>query len=378
MRGRPRLAWLLVMAGLLGGSAPSQAEDLKALEQEFRQRCKAMMNERVKGTAEDVLGQEGWVVLASELAYASVGRFWGPDGVAANPSVNPGIADPVPAILDFAQQLKARGIRLIFLPVPTRPVIFPEAVLGKEKLQGFKRPPHLHSGQDEFYALLRTKGIEVLDPTPDFLAAREGEHGAVFIPSESHWTGYGVSLVVDRLVKSLRSEKWLKGVPKQEYLTPGWSTLPWYGHIYRDITDKGGQPKRSPDTIWLPTVRLKTPTGSARIDMRSPDSPIVIIGDSNTIWWKDHDASLSQQLAGRLQIGVDVLSTVGGGATNTRLNLVRVIHANPGYGDNKKVIIWCFTARSFRGTADGWRLIPLDKAPPPEKPTPAPPPKPAS
>jgi hypothetical protein len=142
--------------------------------------------------------------------------------------------------------------------------------------------------------------------------------------------------------------------------------MEWYGHIYKDIAEKGGQPKRSPDTVWLPTARLKTPTGSARIEMRNPGSPVVIIGDSNTIWWKDQDGSMSEQLGARLGFPVDVLSTVGGGATNTRLNLVRTLHSTPGYGDNKKVVIWSFTSRAFRGSGDGWRLVPINRMPPPE------------
>jgi alginate O-acetyltransferase complex protein AlgJ len=362
---------VLATAVALAAATASPAGDVKALEALFKERCKAMMAERLKGTGEDVLGQEGWVVLGSELAYAALGRFWGADAAAVNPSLNPGIADPVPAIVDFSRQLKARGIRLIFLPVPTRPAIYPEAVLGKEKLQGFKTIPDLNSPQDEFYKVLRSQGVEVLDPTPDFLAARDGEHGGVFIPSESHWTGYGLSLVVNHLGKMLQGEKWLKSVPKAEFVMPGWTSMPWMGHIYKDVVEKAGQPPRTPDTVWLPTVRLKTGQTSKRLDMRNPTSPVVIIGDSNTIWWKDYDASLSQQLAGTLGFPIDVLSTVGGGATNTRLNFVRTMHANPGYVDTKKVVIWCFTARSFRGSGDGWRLIPLDREPPPEE-TPVP------
>jgi hypothetical protein len=371
-------AVVLTTCACLAAVPAVHAGDVKALEQQFRDRCKAMLAEKVKGTAEDVLGQEGWVVLATELSYASFGRFWGPDGAAANPNVSPGIADPVPAIVDFNRQLKAHGIRLIFMPVPTRPVIYPEAVLGKGAFAGFKKIPDLNSAQDEFYKLLRSQGVEVLDPTADFLAARDGAQGGVFIPSESHWTGYGVSLAVDHIAKELSNEKWLKTVPKQQFVMPGWSKLPWYGHIYKDIVEKGGQPQRSPDTVWLPTVRLKTGDSSKRLEMRNPESPVVIIGDSNTIWWKDQDGSLSQQLAGKLGFPIDVLSTVGGGATNTRLNFVRAIHSTPGYLDTKKVVIWCFTSRSFRMAVEGWRLIPLDKAPPPEEtPAPAAAPKPA-
>jgi hypothetical protein len=190
-----RTVSMLSLAVMCLSATVSLGADVKALEAEFKAACKALLANRVQGTGEDHLGQEGWVVLSSELAYAALGKFWGAEAAAVNPSIDPGIADPVPAIVDFNRQLKERGIRLILLPVPTRPVIYPESVLGKDKLKGFKTTPHLHSPQDEFYTLLRSKGVEVLDPTADFLAARSGAHGGVFIPSESHWTGYGLSLV---------------------------------------------------------------------------------------------------------------------------------------------------------------------------------------
>lgn len=360
--------WVL---GALGATNATFAGELGTLEQEYKQRCKAMLTEKVKGTNDCVLGQEGWIVLTSELAYARLGRFWDTDPATMSPKADPSIVDPVTAIADFDRQLKARGIWLIFMPVPTRPVIYPEAILGREKLKDFKGTLHLHSPQDEFYKVLRSKGVEVLDLTPHFLAAKSGEYGGVFTPSDSHWTPRGISVAVDQLAKALSKEKWLKSVPKQEFVIPGWSSRTWWGGIYKAIVEKGGQPTRPPDTVWLPTVRLKTPDGSKRIEFRNPESPIIIIGDSNTFWWKDQDAAFSQQLAGRMGFLVDLLSTADGGATNTRLNLVRTIHASPGYADNKKVVIWCFTSRAFGEQTGGWRLIPLDQAPPPE-PTPKP------
>ena len=36
-----------------------------------------------------------------------------------------------------------------------------------------------------------------------------------------------------------------------------------------------------------------------------------------------------------------------------------------------KVVVWCFTSRSLHNSQDGWKPVPLDRAPDPE-PTPAP------
>jgi alginate O-acetyltransferase complex protein AlgJ len=83
------------------------------------------------------------------------------------------------------------------------------------------------------------------------------------------------------------------------------------------------------------------------------------MGDSNTVWWKGSQSALPHQLAFDLGFPVDVLSTRGGGANETRLNLRRRVRAEPGYLEGKKAIIWCFSARALTGTEEGWIPIPL-------------------
>jgi alginate O-acetyltransferase complex protein AlgJ len=64
-------------------------------------------------------------------------------------------------------------------------------------------------------------------------------------------------------------------------------------------------------------------------------------------------------LAFELGFQVDVLAVPGGGANGTRLNLSRKVRAEPEYLDGKRVVIWCFSARAFTNTPEGWIPIPL-------------------
>ena len=68
---------------------------------------------------------------------------------------------------------------------------------------------------------------------------------------------------------------------------------------------------------------------------------------------------LPQQLAFELGFPVDVMSAKGGGANETRLNLVRRARAEPVYLESKRAVIWCFSARAFTNTREGWIPIPL-------------------
>lgn len=343
-------------------------QDLKALEAEFKAACQRMVAAKLKGTGEDVIGKEGWVVLTTELNYAASGPFWGEGGRKANPKAAPEAADPLPAILDFERQLAARGITLIFMPVPTRIVVYPEAILGRERLAAFKQPPHLHTPEHEFMQLLRRHGVKVVELTPVFLANRGDPHGPLFIPSESHWTAAGIALASAELGKLIKPMPFYRGVPKHLFAT-SWQEREHFGHIYKDIRDKAGLPGRPPDRVWVRPCKLATASGEKKMEWRNPSSPVVVIGDSNIIWWRDQESSLFHQLSADLGFPVDNLATTGGGATNTRLNFIRTALAEKDYLAGKKVVVWCFASRSFYNSFDGWRVVPMDRPPEPE-PTP--------
>src|SRR5437762_9982012 len=48
----------------------------------------------------------------------------------------PESADPIPAIVDFREQLKKRGIDLLLMPVPPKAAIYPEKILPDVDLHG--------------------------------------------------------------------------------------------------------------------------------------------------------------------------------------------------------------------------------------------------
>lgn len=69
-------------------------------------------------------------------------------------------------------------------------------------------------------------------------------------------------------------------------------------------------------------------------------------------------AGLADQLALELGTSIDVLGVRGSGATPSRINLYRRIQADPDYLTDKKLVIWCLSAREFT-EASGWCPVPL-------------------
>src|SRR5205823_4060342 len=83
--------------------------------------------------------------------------------------------DPIPAIVDFHDQLKRRGIDLLLVPVPPKAAIYPEKILPDVDLHGETAAPFLA----RFYDELRKRGIDVVDLSPVFLQNRAIERGPV-------------------------------------------------------------------------------------------------------------------------------------------------------------------------------------------------------
>ena len=312
------LVFLTLASTVLAGGDPAA---------DFRDRC---ARQAAAGEVMTVPGDEGWLFLRSELRHIGVGPFWGEAAAKVSRASSPEKADPLPAIVDFHEQLKKLGIDLLVVPVPCTAVVDPERIGGPAE-------GRLDAVHQEFYRLLADKGVDVLDLTDDLRAAREAR---TYCKTDSHWSGQGIELAAKKIAAWIGDRGW----PKQEFKTETRET---------QITgDLGG----------TETLPLRFVTGSDP----SRESPVVLLGDSHTLVFHAGDdmhargAGLPDQLAVELGTPVDLIGVRGSGATPARVNLMRQARANPDYLSNKKVIIWCLTAREFTEST-GWSKVPLGK-----------------
>jgi hypothetical protein len=352
----------IVASALLSTAAPVlAAEPAAPLVQKYRQRCVELMPQGLKqGVHKIILGPDGWLLLKDELAYASTDRFWGIAALSLKPNVPMERVDAIAAIAAFRDDLARVGIELLFAPAPNRPMVVPEAVLGRGKVPPGRSTPRLQPVEEEFYAALRARGVESIDLTRVLLAHPQPEHGPLYVPGDSHWAGAAVVLAAQEIADWVKRRPWFASVEKQRFET-SWTTVEHFGYLYKDLHERAGLEKRPPDTVQCRAVRAIGPDGKqVKIETRNPDAPVILIGDSQTIWWRSQEAALYQQLAAELGFKLDTLDTSGGGTNESRLNLVRTARATPGYLGGKKLVIWCFSSRSLLGHKDGWLRTPLD------------------
>ncbi|MBI2302551.1 MAG: hypothetical protein HYU66_26905 [Armatimonadetes bacterium] len=116
-----------------------------------------------------------------------------------------------------------------------------------------------------------------------------------------------------------------------------------------------------PESVWL--RRILQPDGS--LWRSSRDADVLVLGDSFSNVYSDPalhwgtGAGLAEQLALRLQVGVDVIALNDGGVNGCREQLAR----QPARLAGTRVVVWEFAERSLTATAGEWREIPVRSVP---------------
>lgn len=295
-------------------------------------------------------GKDGWLFLKEELEHMTAGPFWGPKAAEVSKAAKKEFADPLPAVIDFQQQLNALNIDLLFVPVPPKGLVYHD----KLPVDASKEVALLNTVYDEFYKLLQKEGVDVVDLRQLLIAHRLEED--VYCKTDTHYSGAGISLVADALAKRLSEKKWYPEIAKISLERTTREV-----EITGDLLKMAG--KDGSENLELDFV-VDGSTGG--VPKEFSGSPILLLGDSHTLVFSTggdlhaSGAGLFENLSAELQVALDRIGVRGSGATPSRIKLYQKARRDPAYLDNKKVVVWCFTAREFTGIG-GWRKVPVKK-----------------
>lgn len=295
------------------------------------------------------LGMRDWLYYRPELSALN---GWGP--LKPEPfSVmkDPSLAKLKPArqlVLDFAADLKARGIPLLLVPLPVKPMLYPEHLLNKTPDR-----PLLHPDQTAFYDELRAAGIDVLDLTQPLydLKARY----PLFLRQDTHWTPEAMKKTAELVSRHIKKT--------HPHLIPQTDTTPVIDARIHDRASYG-------DLVNL--LDLGDPSSLFRKEAAQlvsihgfdpdPAAPVTLLGDSFVNIYSDPalgfedpaaappqdtapmKAGFAYQLSLMLGQSLDVIAKNGAGSTATR----REFAARP---DDlvraKKLVIWVIASRDL-------------------------------
>ena len=98
---------------------------------------------------------------------------------------------------EFNNRLQARGIHLVFAPIPEPGSVYPDSYPGESRI-GLQRPPFV----DLLFNELKAREIDYVDLRPAFIANRLPY---LYLPDDAHWNPRGVAVAAQALAEHLKS-----------------------------------------------------------------------------------------------------------------------------------------------------------------------------
>ena len=264
--------------------------------------------------------------------------------------------DPVAAIVDFRDQLAARGIRLLVMPAPNKESIYPDRLTARAESTRGARTARTR----ETLERLRAANVEVVDLFEEFGAARQPGAGAaeepLYLAQDTHWSPAGVALAAKAAAGRLTALGWVQPghVEYRERAAP----VQRLGDIVRMMQAPMIERSLKPESV--PAVQVvRSEDGQPYRD--GAEAEILVLGDSfMRIYQEDEPnaAGFIAHLAKELKQPMMSLVNDGGGATLVREELgARAVFLN-----NKKVVLWEFVERDLGLGLKGWLRTPLPAA----------------
>lgn len=280
-----------------------------------------------------------WRFVTKELQHLSHG-----DLASANlATVNVEGTDPLPVIEQYSADLKALGVDLILVPVPSKASLYPDKLAAD-------LPATAGTSMKEFLTKIEARGVKVIDLESLFRTHRsEHPDQALYCATDSHWSPLGAELAAAATARLLANHPALKDRSQTSFTVSDSDTLEFHGDLLSDAEKSSLPPEQLP-------LRKVSPSTAG-------PSPVLVIGDSHCQIFRTGgtmlatDAGFIDHLASGLSTTIEEISSQASGADQPRADIARRTAKEPDFWTSRKVVVWLFTAREF--TQGKWRPIPV-------------------
>ena len=269
--------------------------------------------------------------------------FYGPGltGLSQRPKTGESTASQaIAAARAFRDDLAARGIRLVVVPVPNKESVYPD------RLSARARPPDrpIQPETREFLASCAADGIEVVDLFEVFRRARAAGGSDLFLRQDTHWSPHGLRLAAEAVAVRVGQVRASSGPTRTVDLTR-------HGDLVRMLRSPAVESMVGPEAV------------TALLPAGPPDSPpseggVLVIGDSFLRVFEEDEptgAGFPSHLADCLGQTVGRLVVEGGGSTLVRQQLAR----QPARLAGVRTVVWEFAERELRLGVEGWQIVPV-------------------
>jgi hypothetical protein len=290
-----------------------------------------------------LVGRDGWLFYRPDVRYLV-------EQPAQQAVEEP--EDPVAAISNFRDQLQARGINLVVIPMPGKPSLY--GGMLTRRLNGTLK---VTSPTMNLIARLRCAGVETVDLFELFGKSGQGSGRPYYLARDTHWMAEAAEIAAAAVAARIEEKGW----------------------VQQGAVDYGVRPmviQRRSDIARMTRVPLieasfpaeevasrqvfEEATGAKYKDDLA--SPILVLGDSFLRMYQTDEptaAGFIAHLARSLSQPVASIVNDGGASTLVRQELAR----RPQLLRGKKVVIWEFVERDIRYGMEGWKAMPLPAEP---------------
>ena len=299
------------------------------------------------GNEQVYLGRDAWLFYRPDVDYITGPPFLDPPQMRLRARVDRVQPDPVKAIVDFRNQLAARGIDLIAMPVPMKP-----GIDGKKFSTRVEERAPLHNASfTEFKARLENAGVRVFDPGPSLMRRKNG--ASLYLETDTHWRPETMEFAAENLAALIPPSTPATRAPFQLVK----KEISGFGDIARMLRLPPSQHLYLPERVTIHEVL----TGNAPW-RPSQDADILLLGDSfsnifslDALGWGESAGfaeQLSRALGGR---PLDCILRNSDAAYATREILSRDLARGRDRLAGKKLVVWEFAAREL--AFGDWKLI---------------------
>jgi len=277
-----------------------------------------------EGNRKVLPGRDGWLFHRPGVqALTGRGPVLGPvHSVAKDPSLQEWTS-PIPVILEFADRLRERGLRLVLVPVPDKAAVCSARLPGSRAsgASGRLRHPDWHRLVDALHGTVEV--VELNDPLP-------------YLRDDTHWEADGARVAAAAVAAVLR---------------PAAATLPAPVSLVElsDTGDLVASLGLTPAAAARRRTTLRAPV--APVAESSVNARVVVLGDSNVTMYDDpglpfhhRGAGFASWLSACLSEPLHVIAVNGGGATEVRRRLAAlpddVVRA-------KEAVVWVLAERDL-------------------------------
>jgi hypothetical protein len=332
-------------------SAENAMENESVVSLWLRPRVQAILTQDFHAGTEQVYpGRDGWLFYRPDIDYITGPPFLDSAQLkqrAREAGVQP---DPIKAIVDFRDQLAARGIDLIVMPVPVKPCVDGEMMNASAKQ---KRALQNASFAD-FKALMREEGVHLFDPAPLLIERKAAADGApLYLDTDTHWQPQTMEFVAQKLAAFLEIASPVQGAR----LRIAEKEIAAYGDLLTMLKLPAGQTIYNQQKITIRQVLVGNAAWRS-----SKGARVLLLGDSfcnifslGPMGWGE-SAGFAEHL-GRSLGGqpLDCILRNSDGSFATREILSRELLSGRDRLVGKKVVVWEFAAREL--AFGNWKLL---------------------